>query len=104
MPITVTRSDFRTLTHAAVAQPDAPCRPKKRGPKPRAIVTFPQPLAVTWVDPPTFPEAFALHLERHGDSCHHLHRAVIASGEPFDRKTFQDWKFGRKLPATLRSF
>ncbi|MCP8891517.1 hypothetical protein [Sphingomonas faeni] len=104
MPITVTRSDFRTLTHAAVAQPEAPCRPKKRGRKPRAIVAFPQPLAVTWVDPPTFPEAFALHLERHGDSCHHLHRAVIASGEPFDRKTFQDWKFGRKLPATLRSF
>lgn len=30
---------------------------QKRGPNPRAIVEFPQPLAADWIDPPTIPEA-----------------------------------------------
>lgn len=79
-------------------------RPAKRGPKPRPVVEFPPPSKSDWIDPPTFAEAFALHLERHGDSCWHLHRAVSRPGETFDRKTFQDWAIGAKLPGTSRSF
>ncbi len=104
MPVAVTLHHSRTPLHVPACRSDAPCGQKRRGPKPRAIVAFPQPLALDWVDPPTFHESFALHLERHGDSCHHLHRAVIASGEAFDRKTFQNWKIGKRLPATLQSF
>lgn len=104
MPVAISPKDPCNLARTFAAKPDTLSLPKKRGPKPRAIVEFPQPLVLEWVDPPTFPEAFALHLERHGDSCHHLHRAVIASGEAFDRKTFHNWKIGKRLPATLQSF
>ncbi|MEP9358745.1 hypothetical protein [Sphingomonas sp. KR3-1] len=78
--------------------------PKKRGPKPRPIAEFPEPLAADWSDPATFSDAFALHLERHGDSCWHLHRALLRPGETFGRKTFQQWAAGTKQPNTIMSF
>ena len=42
---------------------------KKRGPKPKPVIEFPQALEGDWVDPSSFPEALALHMRRHGDSC-----------------------------------
>ncbi|MEG3085137.1 hypothetical protein U1707_15910 [Sphingomonas sp. PB2P12] len=104
MPAAIPPRDPYNLTQTPATRPDTLSLQKSRGPKPRAVVEFPQPVALTWDDPPTFSEAFALHLERHGDNCHHLHRAIIARDEAFDRKKFQSWKFGRKMPATLQSF
>lgn len=37
---------------------------KKRGPKPKPVVEFPEALAGEWVDPPSFPEALVLHMKR----------------------------------------
>lgn len=77
---------------------------KRRGPKPRPVVEFPEPLTTDWIDPPSFPEAFALQLRRHGDSYAHLQRALSKPGETFDRTTFRQWAIGAKQPSTVRSF
>ncbi len=76
---------------------------KKRGPKPKLIVEFPEASGEEWVDPPSFPEALALHMRRHGDSCNHLHRAIIGPGDKTDRKTIQTWATGVKAPGTIES-
>ncbi|MFC0104491.1 hypothetical protein [Sphingopyxis terrae] len=76
---------------------------KKRGPKPKPVVEFPEALAGEWVDPPSFPEALALHMKRHGDTCNHLHRAIIRPGDKTDRKTIQTWVAGLKSPGTIES-
>ena len=78
--------------------------PKKRGPKPRPIIEFPEPIASEWNDPVSFPDAFALQLKRHGDSCHHLHKAIVRATDVFDKKTLQSWANGTKLPNTVQSF
>ena len=77
---------------------------KKRGRKPRPVVEFPKPLTADWIDPPSFPEAFALQLRRHGDSYQHLQRALLRPGETFDQSTFRQWAIGAKQPSTVRSF
>jgi hypothetical protein len=77
---------------------------RKRGPKPRPIVEFPNALSSEWSDPPSFPQALLLHMSRHGDSCFHLHRCIVRRGDRFDRKTLQDWAAGRKTPNSLLSF
>ena len=90
------RSDHR--------EPRGSARPfPKRGPKPRPIVEFPEPLTSEWSEPPTFPEAVSLHMSRHGDSCFHLHRSIVRREDRFDRKTLQDWAGGRKSPNSLSS-
>lgn len=76
---------------------------KKRGPKPKVIVEFPEASGEEWVDPPSFPEALALHMRRHGDSCNHLHRAIIGPDDKTDRKTIQTWATGVKAPGTIES-
>lgn len=76
---------------------------QKRGPKPRPIVEFPEPLTAGWSDPPTFPEALSLHMARHGESCFYLHRSIMRESDRFDRKTLQDWAAGRKSPNSLPS-
>lgn len=76
---------------------------KKRGPKPKLIVEFPDATGEEWIDPPSFPEALALHMRRHGDSCNHLHRAIIGPGDKTDRKTIQTWATGLKAPGTIES-
>lgn len=76
---------------------------KKRGPKPKPIVEFPEALENEWVDPRSFSEALALHMRRHGDSCNHLHRAIIGPRDKTDRKTIQTWVSGTKAPGTLES-
>lgn len=78
--------------------------PPKRGRKPRPIVEFPEPLDGPWIEPGTFPEAFVIQLECHGETCWHLHNAVIREGEAFDRKTFRFWANGEKLPNSIVSF
>ncbi|UUL82596.1 hypothetical protein [Sphingomonas qomolangmaensis] len=89
--------------HVADNDPEGAPR-GKRGPKPRPIVEFPEPLFDNAVDPTSFSEAFAFQLERHGDSCWHLHRALMHPDETFDRKTFKHWAAGTKRPNTIVSF
>jgi hypothetical protein len=76
----------------------------KRGPKPRPIVEFPQPLETEWVDRDNFHEALSQQMKRHGDSCWFLHRSILGQGDRFDRKTLQDWAAGRKVPNSASSF
>jgi hypothetical protein len=75
----------------------------KPGPKPRPIVEFPEPMVAEWSDCETFHEALSQQMERHGDSCWHLHRSIIRPGERLDRKTLQDWAAGRKVPNSIAS-
>lgn len=42
-------------------------------------------------------------MRRHGDSCNHLHRAIIGPGDKTDRKTIQTWATGVKAPGTIES-
>jgi hypothetical protein len=75
----------------------------KPGPKPRAIVEFPEPLVAEWSDCDTFHEALTHQMARHGDSCWHLYRSILRPGDRFDRKTLQDWAAGRKVPNSVSS-
>jgi hypothetical protein len=47
------------------------------GPKAAPVVEFPEPLFTDWIDPVTFHDALALHMQRHGDSCWQLWRGII---------------------------
>lgn len=91
--------------HKRIASLESPAAPvRKRGPKPRPIVEFPEPLTSDWSDPPTFPESLSLQMLRHGESCFHLHRSISRPGDHFDRKTLQDWAAGRKTPNSVTSY
>ncbi len=75
----------------------------RRGAKPKPIVEFPEPKWTSWQDPETFPEALRLHMERHGDNCWYLYRAVVRPGELFDRKTLLTWIRGTRAPRSVES-
>ncbi|ATI80636.1 hypothetical protein A6768_11960 [Sphingobium yanoikuyae] len=57
-----------------------------------------------WCDPPSFQEAFRLHLERHGETYYQLHRSIIQPGDRMDRATLQSWLEGRRTPRSAASF
>ncbi len=76
---------------------------KKRGPKPRAIIEFPEPSSTIWGDRDLFHEALTLHMERHGDTAWHLHKAIIGPKDRFDRKTIAHWVAGTKVPRSVSS-
>ncbi|MFC5508776.1 hypothetical protein ACFPN9_26440, partial [Bosea massiliensis] len=78
-------------------------RGSKRGAKSGQVHEYPQPKTLQWPDPPTFREALALQLERHGDSYWHLHRAVVREGETFDRQTLRSWVQGTRAPISVAS-
>jgi hypothetical protein len=75
----------------------------RRGQKPRPIEEFPEPLFAHWEDPDSFQHALKLHMERHGDTYWHLHRAIVRSGENFDRTTIVNWLNGKKIPRSVES-
>lgn len=77
--------------------------PAKRGPKPRPIIEFPEPISKEWTDVPGFAAALRLHMTRHGDTLWSLHRAVTRPGETFDRATLKSWRNGDREPRTLTS-
>lgn len=89
--------------HARPIPVEKPPR-RKRGVKPKEIVEFPEPLTTMWEDPPGFPEAFKLHMERHGDTYWHLHRAVVKRGDRVNHKTFITWVKGTRMPRSVKSF
>ncbi len=102
MPVTKSRS--RSNASAASLAPTGQATKNRRGCKPRPIVEFPDPLTTDWIDPPAFADAFALHLQRHGDTVHHLSTALSRPGDLIDRKMLRTWATGVKLPSTARSF
>lgn len=84
--------------------PPAASPRRRRGIQPKPVADFPEPLWTNWEEPETFPEAFKLHMDRHGDSAWHLHRAVVKPNETFDHKTFVTWVQGTRCPRSVSSF
>jgi hypothetical protein len=77
--------------------------PRRRGRKPRPVVEFPAPRFTHWDEPDSFGDALALHMMRHGDTDHHLRRALVAAGTTIDQTTLRSWRFGRKIPKCSNS-
>ncbi|TIU00672.1 MAG: hypothetical protein E5W55_02275 [Mesorhizobium sp.] len=68
------------------------------------MVEFPEPLWIVWAEPEAFTDALKLHMERHGDSCWQLRRAIVRADESFDHKTFVSWLNGKRAPRSVASF
>lgn len=77
--------------------------PRKRGPKAKPIVEFPEASTSDWIDPPLFHEALRLHVQRHEETICHLHRSLAHQGDHIERSTLLQWAAGKKLPRTLAS-
>lgn len=88
----------------SAAAPASAALHRKRGVKPKPIVEFPEPLWIIWEEPEAFADALKLHMERHGDSCWQLRRAIVRADESFDHKTFVSWLKGKKAPRSVASF
>ena len=58
-----------------------------RGPQPKPVEPFPDPLSDAVEDPAGFRDALVYHMRRFGDTYWQLHRAVIRLGETSDDKT-----------------
>ncbi|QKS00640.1 hypothetical protein F9288_14180 [Sphingomonas sp. CL5.1] len=76
---------------------------KKRGPKPRPVVALPEAKSGIWADKDAFHEALAFHIERHGDTVWHLHKAITGPKDRVDRKTIAHWAAGTKVPRSVTS-
>ena len=76
---------------------------RKRGPKPKVIVEYPEPLWTEWEEPETLSEALNLHMRRHGDSVRHLFLALDAKGDARDQRTLMKWCTGQLVPRTVQS-
>lgn len=76
---------------------------QKPGIKPRTIEEFPAPLFADGFDHPSFHAALDFQMRRHGDSCWHLHRAVVRDEESLDRSTIRHWLQGSKSPRSVAS-
>lgn len=88
----------------SAAEPANAVPRRKRGMKPKPIIEFPEPLWTIWEEPESFTDALKLHMERHGDTCWHLYRAVSQVDESFDRRTLLTWLQGTKGPRSVSSF
>lgn len=89
---------------ASPAREEASPPPRKRGPKPKPVVEFPEAFQGPWIDPPAFSEALALHMRRHGDSCEHLHKCVTGPKDKSCRKTIRKWMNEKMTPESVESF
>lgn len=75
-----------------------------RGPQPKPISPFPEPLFEATDDPASFNDALVYHMRRFGESYWQLYRAVVRLGETFDDKTLLSWVQGERVPRSLTSF
>ncbi|MFN7027627.1 MAG: hypothetical protein ACK4QP_24475, partial [Pseudorhizobium sp.] len=75
-----------------------------RGPQPKPISPFPEPLFEATHDPAGFNDALVYHMRRFGESYWQLYRAVVRLGETFDDKTLLSWVQGERVPRSLTSF
>ncbi|TCL63680.1 hypothetical protein EV286_11678 [Rhizobium sp. BK251] len=89
-----------------MASDGAPVQPAsaRRGPQPRPIEEFPQPLFEATVDPAGFQDALIYHMRRFGDSYWQLYRAIVRLDESFDDKTLLSWIQGERAPRSIASF
>ena len=76
----------------------------QRGPEPKPIQPFPDPLFEASDDPAGFQDALVYHMRRFGESCWQLYRAVVRLGETFDHKTMLSWTQGERVPRSVASF
>ncbi|HWU83288.1 MAG TPA: hypothetical protein VN063_07345, partial [Methylophilaceae bacterium] len=77
--------------------------PRKRGPKAKVIVEFPEPLWTQWEEPESLSEALNLHMRRHGDTVRHLFLALDSNGNAGDQRTLMKWVTGQLVPRTVQS-
>ncbi|MGV0908423.1 hypothetical protein [Martelella sp. FOR1707] len=95
-----TRKHRRTT--ASLSQPE-PTR-VSRGPKPKPIHEFPEPLFDAAHDPDGFQEALAYQMRRFGENYWQLYRAIVRLDETFDHKTMLSWFEGKSVPRSVTSF
>ena len=75
-----------------------------RGPAPKPIGPFPEPLFEATEDPASFQDALIYHMRRFGDTYWQLYRAVVNLNETFDNKTLLSWIQGERVPRSVASF
>jgi hypothetical protein len=95
-----TRKPRRMAGDSAPVQPAS----AQRGPQPKPIEEFPEPLFEAINDPDSFQEALVYHMRRFGESYWHLYRAVVRLDEAFDHKTLLSWIEGERVPRSVSSF
>ncbi|MGV2186623.1 hypothetical protein [Rhizobium rhizogenes] len=101
------RSETATRSRPREIVPDktpAPSSSVPRGPQPKPISPFPEPLFEATDDPVGFQDALVYQMRRFGESYWQLYRAVIRLGETFDEKTLLSWVQGERVPRSLTSF
>lgn len=76
----------------------------RRGPAPKPISAFPDPLFEANDDPASFQDALVYHMRRFGESYWQLYRAVVLLNETFDSKTLLSWIQGERVPRSVASF
>ncbi|MCJ8151733.1 hypothetical protein [Shinella sedimenti] len=76
----------------------------QRGPEPKHIPPFPEPLFEASDDPAAFQDALVYQMRRFGESYWQLFRAVVRLGETFDHKTLLSWIQGERVPRSIASF
>ncbi len=81
--------------HSAFAQ---------RGPAPKPITPFPEPLFEATENPASFQDALVYHMRRFGDTYWQLYRSVVHLNETFDNKTLLSWIQGERVPRSIASF
>lgn len=82
----------------------APSASAPRGPAPKQISPFPEPLFDATEDPADFQDALVYHMRRFGDTYWQLYRAVVHLNETFDNKTLLSWIQGERVPRSVASF
>ncbi|QIB36394.1 hypothetical protein G3A50_20290 [Ancylobacter pratisalsi] len=94
-------SSERGTPHRGADQPEA--IPRRRGPRAKPIIEFPESDGRPWTDPPSFADALDLHMRRHGDTAKHLARVLEASATQVDATALNLWRRGVKVPRASRS-
>ena len=97
---TSTRKPQRATTDDTIA----PYASTLRGPAPKPISPFPEPLFEATEDPASFQDALVYHMRRFGDTYWQLYRAVVHLKETFDNKTLLSWIQGERVPRSVASF
>ncbi|MBB3810583.1 hypothetical protein FHS81_002685 [Pseudochelatococcus contaminans] len=77
--------------------------PRRRGPRAKPIVAFPEDDGKPWTDPVSFADALDLHMRRHGDSSKHLAKALASVTSHVDATTIRMWRRGLKVPRAAHS-